>query len=216
MSTMRKLVVDMFVTLDGVMQGPGDPDEDREGGFAHGGWVVPHFDEQLGAYMVSLVQRAGALLLGRKTYDEFAASWPNMPDGDPIAAVYNRIPKYVASRTPRTFEWANSHQLGEDIASEVAKLKAQDGGEIRVAGSSELIQLLLRHDLIDEFQLIVFPAIVGSGKRLFGDGAIPRSLTLKNIETTANGVVIQVYERTGDLQTQDFGPKIAESYRGDS
>src|SRR5215207_310636 len=92
MSTMRKLVVDMFVTLDGVMQGPGDPDEDREGGFAHGGWVVPHFDEQLGAYMVSLVQRAGALLLGRKTYDEFAASWPNMPDGDPIAAVYNRIP----------------------------------------------------------------------------------------------------------------------------
>jgi len=213
---MRKLVVDMFVTLDGVMQGPGDPDEDREGGFAHGGWVVPHFDEQLGAYMVSLVQRAGALLLGRKTYDEFAASWPTMPEGDPIAAVYNRIPKYIASRTPRTFEWANSHQLGEDIASEVAKLKAQDGGEIRVAGSSELIQLLLRHDLIDEFQLIVFPAIVGSGKRLFGDGAIPRSLTLKKIETTANGVVIQVYERTGDLQTQDFGPKIAESYRGDS
>ena len=213
---MRKLVVDMFVTLDGVMQGPGDPDEDREGGFAHGGWVVPHFDEQLGAYMVSLVQRAGALLLGRKTYDEFAASWPNMPDGDPIAAVYNRIPKYVASRTPRTFEWANSHQLGEDIASEVAKLKAQDGGEIRVAGSSELIQLLLRHDLIDEFQLIVFPAIVGSGKRLFGDGAIPRSLTLKKFETTATGVVIQVYERAGDLQTQDFGPKIAESYRGDS
>jgi len=213
---MRKLVVDTFVTLDGVMQAPGDPDEDREGGFAHGGWVVPHFDEQLGAYMVSLVQRAGALLLGRKTYDEFAASWPTMPDGDPIAAVYNRIPKYVASRTPRTFEWANSHQLGEDIASEVAQLKEQDGGEIRVAGSSELIQLLLRHDLIDEFQLIVFPAIVGSGKRLFGDGAIPRSLTLKNIETTANGVVIQVYERTGDLQTQDFGPKIAESYRGDS
>ena len=213
---MRKLVVDTFVTLDGVMQGPGDPDEDREGGFAHGGWVVPHFDEQLGAYMVSLVQRAGALLLGRKTYDEFAASWPTMPEGDPIAAVYNRIPKYVASRTPRTLEWANSHQLGEDIAGEVAKLKEQDGGEIRVAGSSELIQLLLRHDLIDEFQLIVFPAIVGSGKRLFGDGAIPRSLTLKKIETTATGVVIQVYERTGDLQTQDFGPKIAESYRGDS
>jgi dihydrofolate reductase len=213
---MRKLVVDTFVTLDGVMQAPGDPDEDREGGFAHGGWVVPHFDEQLGAYMVSLVQRAGALLLGRKTYDEFAASWPNMPDGDPIAAVYNTIPKYVASRPPRTFDWVNTHQLGEDIAGEVTKLKAQDGGEIRVAGSSELIQLLLRHDLIDEFQLIVFPAIVGSGKRLFGDGAIPRSLTLKKVETTATGVVIQVYERTGDLQTQEFGPKIAESYRGDS
>jgi dihydrofolate reductase len=210
---MRKLVVDTFVTLDGVMQGPGDPGEDREGGFAHGGWVVPHFDEQLGAYMVGLVQRAGALLLGRKTYDIFAAAWPNMPDGDPIAEVYNRIPKYVASRSPRTLEWANSHQLGEDIAADVAKLKEEDGGEIRVAGSSELIQLLLSNDLIDEFQLIVFPSIVGSGKRLFGDGAIPRGLALKSTETTATGVVIQVYERIGDLQTAEFGPAIEDAYR---
>jgi dihydrofolate reductase len=210
---MRKLIVVTFVTLDGVMQGPGDPSEDREGGFAYGGWVVPHFDEQLGAHMVGLVQRAGALLLGRKTYDIFAASWPNMPDGDPIAEVYNRIPKYVASRSPRTLEWANSHQLGEDIAADVAKLKEEDGGEIQVPGSSELIQTLISNDLVDEFHLIVFPSIVGSGKRLFGNGTIPRGLSLKNIEKTANGVVIQVYERTGDLKTAEFGPEIAESYR---
>src|SRR5688500_15008356 len=190
--TMRKLVVNAFVTLDGVMQAPGSPDEDREDGFTHGGWVVPHFDEQLGAYVVDLVQRAGALLLGRKTYDIFAASWPNMPDNDPIAAVYNTIPKYVASRSPLTLDWANSHQLGDDIAGEVAKLKEQDGGEIQISGSSNLIQTLLRHDLVDEFHLIVFPSIVGSGKRLFGDGAIPRGLSLQHSETTANGVAIQV------------------------
>jgi dihydrofolate reductase len=210
---MRKLVVDTFVTLDGVMQAPGGSDEDREGGFAYGGWVVPHFDEQLGAHMVALVQRAGALLLGRKTYDIFAAAWPNMPDGDPIAAVYNRIPKYVASRSPLTLEWANSHQLGEDISGEVAKLKEQDDGEIQVSGSSELLQTLMKSDLVDEFHLIVFPAIAGSGKRLFGDGAIPRGLSLKSIETTASGVVIQVYERTGDLKTGEFGPELEETYR---
>ncbi|MEA2582840.1 MAG: hypothetical protein QOF33_925 [Thermomicrobiales bacterium] len=213
---MRKLVVDTFVTLDGVMQAPGDPEEDREGGFTHGGWVVPHFDEQLGAHMVDLVQRAGALLLGRKTYDIFAASWPNMPDDDPIAVVYNRIPKYVASRSPRTLEWANSHQLGEDIAGEVAKLKEQDGGEIQVAGSSELIQTLISNDLVDEFHLIVFPSIVGSGKRLFGDGSIPRALSLKSTATTTTGVVIQVYERIGDLKTAEFGPAIVDAYRSTS
>jgi dihydrofolate reductase len=210
---MRKLVVDTFVTLDGVMQAPGSSDEDREGGFAQGGWVIPHFDEQLGAHMVELVQRAGALLLGRKTYDIFAAAWPNMPGDDPIAAVYNRIPKYVASRSPWTLEWANSHQLGADIAGEVAKLKEVDGGEIQVAGSSELLQTLLRSDLVDEFHLIVFPAIAGSGKRLFGDGAIPRGLSLKSIETTANGVVIQVYDRIGDLKTGEFGPELEATYR---
>jgi len=210
---MRKLVAITFLTLDGVMQAPGGSDEDREGGFAHGGWVVPYFDEQLGAHMVALIQRAGALLLGRKTYDIFAAWWPTTPDTDPIAAVYNRIPKYVASRSPRRLEWAKSHQLGEEIAVEVANLKEQDGGEIQVPGSSGLMQTLMNSDLIDEFHLIVFPAIVGSGKRLFGDGAIPRALSLTSIETTATGVVIQVYERTGDLKTGEIGPEFEETYR---
>jgi dihydrofolate reductase len=213
---MRKLVAVTFVTVDGVMQAPGGSDEDREGGFAHGGWVIPHFDEQLGAHMVELIQRAGALLLGRKTYDIFAAAWPNMPTDDPIAAVYNRIPKYVASRSPRTLAWADSHQLSADIASEVAKLKEQDGGEIQIPGSSELLQTLLKSDLVDEFHLIVFPAIAGSGKHLFGDGAIPRALALKSIETTATGVVIQVYDRAGDLKTGEFGPEVAETYRSNS
>ncbi len=210
---MRKLVAVAFVTLDGVMQAPGGSDEDREGGFAHGGWVIPHFDEQGGAHLVELIQRAGALLLGRKTYDIFAAAWPNVPDNDPIGAVYNRIPKYVASRSPRTLKWADSHQLGEDIAGEVAKLKEQDGGEIQVPGSGELMQVLMQSDLVDEFRLIVFPAIVGSGKRPFGHGAIPRALALKSIDTTANGVVIQVYERTGDLKTGEIGPEFEETYR---
>ena len=162
---------------------------------------------------VAALPRAGALLLGRKTYDIFAAGWPDRPDTDPIAAVYNQIPKYVASRSPRRLEWAKSHQLGEDIAGEVAKLKAQDGGEIQVPGSSGLMQTLMKSDLVDEFHLIVFPAIAGSGKRLFGDGAIPRALSLTSIETTAKGVVIQVYERTGDLKTAEIGPEFEEMYR---
>jgi dihydrofolate reductase len=210
---MRTLAVIGFVTLDGVMQAPGGADEDREDGFAHGGWVVPHFDEHLGAHMVEQVQRAGALLLGRKTYDIFAAAWPTMPDHDPIAAVYNRIPKYVASRSPQRLEWAGSHQLGEDIAGEVAALKEHDGGEIQVPGSGELARVLMNNDLVDEFHLIVFPAIVGSGKRLFGDGAMPRELALKSVETTAKGVVIQVYERIGALRTGEIGPEFEETYR---
>ena len=210
---MRKLVAVTFLTVDGVMQAPGSSDEDREGGFAHGGWVVPHFDEQGGAHMVQLIQRAGALLLGRKTYDIFAAGWPHAPDTDPIAAVYNRIPKYVASRSPRRLAWANSHQLGADIPGEVANLKEQDGGELQVPGSSGLMQTLLHSDLVDEFHLLVFPAIAGSGKRLFGEGAIPRALALTSIETTTTGVVIQVYARTGALRTGEVGPEFEATYR---
>lgn len=210
---MRKLVVQAFVTLDGVMQGPGDPEEDREGGFAYGGWVVPLFDEQLGQHMVELVQRAGALLLGRKTYDEYAAAWPNMPEGDPIAEVYNRIPKYVASRSAQTLEWANSHQLGADVPGEIAKLKEEGNGEIEVSGSCSLVQTLMQHDLVDEFHLIVFPVIIGSGKRFFGEGTIPRSVSLTSSTTTAQGVCIQVYARTGGLKTQSFSPEFADVYR---
>lgn len=210
---MRKLIVHEFITLDGVIQAPGSPDEDREGGFEHGGWVIPHFDDQLGAHMVEMVQHAGALLLGRKTYDIFAAAWPHMPEHDPIAAVYNRIPKYVASRSPQSLEWAHSHQLGEDLAAEVAKIKAEHGGEIQVTGSSELVQALMKDDLVDEFRLFVFLSIAGSGKKLFDGGAIPRGLSLKSVETTVNGVVMQVYELDGDLQTGEFTAEFEESYR---
>jgi dihydrofolate reductase len=210
---MRKLVLNTFVSLDGVMQGPGDPTEDREGGFTLGGWVVPHFDDNLGAHMVELVQNAGALLLGRKTYEEFASSWPNMPAGDPIAEVYNRIPKYVASRSRLTLEWTNSYQLGDDVATEIANLKEQEGGEIQVSGSSDLIQTLLANDLVDGLHLVVFPTVLGSGKRLFGDGAIPRGLRLVSSEATELGVLILIYERIGDAQTAEFTPEFAETYR---
>ncbi|MGH2560949.1 MAG: dihydrofolate reductase family protein [Thermomicrobiales bacterium] len=204
---MRKLVVGTFLSLDGVMQAPGAPDEDRDGGFEHGGWTVPHFDEQLGQIMADLTGRAGALLLGRKTYDVFAASWPLLGDDDPIAATLNHIPKYVVSRSPRTLEWNNSTLLTGDVAAEVAKLKEQPGGEIQVSGSGELIQTLLRHDLVDEFHLLIFPVLVGSGKRLFAAGTIPRGLKLVDTTTSSTGVMINTYERHGDLTYGAVGPE---------
>lgn len=204
---MRKLVIAEFLSLDGVMQAPGGPDEDREGGFEHGGWTVPFFDEQLGQIMTESVNRGGASLLGRKTYDIFAASWPLVGDDDPIAAKLNSIPKYVASRTLKSADWNNSHVLSGDVAEEVRKLKQQDGDEIQMAGSGELIQTLLKHDLIDEFQLVIFPVLLGEGKRLFGSGTIPRGLKLVNTVTTGTGVMVNTYERGGDLDYGAMGPE---------
>lgn len=197
---MRKLVVGTFVTVDGVMQGPGGPDEDRDGGFEHGGWLVPYFDEGMGQLMGELTNRADGLLLGRKTYEIFAAHWPHMPDEDPIAAKLNSVPKYVASRTLDTVEWNNSTLLGADVAEEVAKLKAGPGGEIQVTGSGDLIQTLMKHDLVDEYRLLVFPVLLGSGKRLFAEGTIPNGLRLVDTTTSTTGVAIQTYERAGKLE----------------
>src|SRR5512134_2868308 len=147
---MRKLVVGTFVTLDGVMQAPGGPDEDRDGGFQHGGWLVPYFDERFLGIMTEWTRRAGAFLLGRKTYEIFAASWPNSTDpADEIAMALNTRPKFVASRTLAGVDWNNAILLDGEVAEEVAKLKTQDGGEIQVHGSGNLLQTLLRHDLID-------------------------------------------------------------------
>ncbi|MGH2559406.1 MAG: dihydrofolate reductase family protein [Thermomicrobiales bacterium] len=207
---MRKLVVGSFLSLDGVMQGPGGPAEDREGGFEQGGWVVPLINEQFLQIMADLTSRAGALLLGRKTYDTFAASWPLTPADDPIGSVLNSIPKYVASRTLKTAAWNNSAIISDDVAEAVAKLKEQDGGEIHVSGSGELIQTLLKHDLIDEYNLFIFPVLVGSGKRLFGDGTIPRGLKLVNSTTLSNGVTFSTYERVGELETGAYGPEIEQ------
>jgi dihydrofolate reductase len=203
---MRKLVVGAFLTLDGVMQAPGGPDEDRDGGFTHGGWAVPLFDEQMGQYMTDLTNRAGALLLGRKTYDIFAASWPQAGDDDPIAAKLNSVPKYVASRTLKNVEWNNSTLLTGDVAEEVAKLKQQDGDEIQVAGSGELVQTLLKHDLIDEYHLLIFPVLVGGGKRLFADGTLPVGLKLVETTTSSTGVMISTYERHGELEYGSMEP----------
>ena len=176
---MRQLVVGTFVTLDGVMQAPGGPDEDREGGFRHGGWLVPYFDETFGEIMAGWTKRAGAFLLGRKTYEIFANSWPNATDpADESATALNTRPKFVASRTLDRLAWNNSHLLEGDIADAVARLKAQDGGEIQVHGSGQLLQTLLEHDLVDTLRIWFFPVALGTGKRLFGAGTIPRSFRL--------------------------------------
>jgi dihydrofolate reductase len=198
---MRKLVVGTFVTLDGVMQAPGGPDEDREGGFQHGGWLVPYFDETFLGVMTEWTKRAGAFLLGRKTYEMFAASWPKSTDpADEIARALNARPKYVATRTLDRVTWNNSHLLRGSVAEEVAKLKAQEGGEIQVHGSSALLQTLLKHNLIDTLRIWQFPVVVGTGKRLFGEGAIPCSFRLVDRQETALGAVLHVYERAGGLK----------------
>src|SRR5687767_12225231 len=164
---MRKLVVGTFLTLDGVMQAPGGPDEDREGGFRHGGWLVPYFDEQFGEIMTEWTNRAGAFLLGRKTYEMFANSWPKSTDpADETATALNTRPKFVASRTLDQLAWNNSHLLKGDVAEEVAKLKAQAGDEIQLHGSGVLLQTLFKHDLVDTLRIWQFPVVLGTGKRL--------------------------------------------------
>jgi dihydrofolate reductase len=202
---MAKLVVGTFVTVDGVMQAPGGPDEDREGGFEHGGWLVPNFDEELGVFMDGLVGRADALLLGRKTYEIFAGWWPHQPDDDPMAAKLNRVPKYVASRTLSSVDWAGTTLLEGDAGDAVAKLKGELDGELHVSGSGDLVQTLLRNDLVDELQLIVFPVLLGTGKRLFGDGTIPTGLELVESRTTPAGVALQTYRRTGKPEYGQVG-----------
>ena len=198
---MRKLVVGSFVTLDGVMQAPGGPDEDRDGGFRHGGWLVPYFDDQFLGIMAEWTQLAGAFLLGRKTYEIFAGSWPNATDpADEIATALNTRPKFVASRTLDTLAWNNSHLLRGDVAEEVAKLKAQDGGEIQVHGSSNLLQTLLQHDLVDTLRIWQFPVVLGTGKRLFGEGTRPGGFRLVDTQQNTMGAVLHVYERAGSLQ----------------
>jgi dihydrofolate reductase len=198
---MRKLVVGTFLTLDGVMQAPGGPDEDRDGGFRHGGWLVPYFDETLVEIMTEWTKRAGAFLLGRKTYEIFAGSWPKSTDpADEIATALNTRPKFVASRTLDKVKWGNSILLKGDVADEVAKLKSQEGGEIQVHGSGNLLQTLLKHDLVDTLRIWHFPVVLGTGKRLFGEGTIPRSFRLVSSQQSTTGAVLSVYERAGRLR----------------
>ena len=187
---MRKLVAGTFLTLDGVMQAPGGPNEDREGGFKHGGWVVPFFDEKFVAIMTDWTKRAGAFLLGRKTYEIFAGAWPKSTDpSDEIATALNSRPKYVASRSLDAVRWNNSTLLNGDVVDAVAKLKALDGGEIQVHGSGKLLQTLFKHDLVDTLRIWQFPVVVGTGKRLFGEGVIPRSFRLLDTDQNARGGV---------------------------
>jgi dihydrofolate reductase len=201
---MRKVVVGTFLTLDGVMQAPGGPDEDREGGFQHGGWSVSYWDDLMGQIIVASTLRAGALLLGRKTYEIFAAHWPNVSDEDPVGAKLNSVRKYVASRTLKDLTWKNSALITGDVVAGVHQLKQEPGDEIQVHGSGDLTQTLLRHGVVDELRLWVFPIALGTGKRLFGDGTMPSAFKLVGSKTSTTGVVISTYEAAGAVAYGSF------------
>ena len=196
-----RLTLHTFLTLDGVMQAPGGPDEDRDGGFAHGGWSFPYGDADFGTAMTGWFEHASAFLLGRKTYEIFSAYWPLVTDpGNPIAAKLNALPKYVASATLTSADWQNSSILAGDAAAEVAKLKEQPGDELQVHGSGGLAQTLVDRDLIDEYRLLVLPVHLGSGKKLFRDGAKPAALRLMSATTTGAGVVVATYQPDGPVR----------------
>lgn len=206
---MSLIVVQAFITLDGVVQGGGGPDEDREGGFEHGGWATDydaaaadrHEDYDGEEIVQEWESRTEALLLGRKTYDIFAGSWGVWDENaaglmGELTRRYNRIPKYVASRTLTEVGWQNSHLLGADVPTAVEKLRAAPGGEIRVWGSTELIRTLAEHDLIDEYRLVSYPLVLGTGKRLFSDGFALTRLTLVESRALSAGVVVNSYRRS--------------------
>ncbi|MEU5397938.1 dihydrofolate reductase family protein [Streptomyces sp. NPDC005963] len=192
---MGQLAVVNFVSLDGVMQSVLSADEDREGGFDRGGWVLPYVDEVVERFMSEATAGAGALLLGRRTYEIFAATWPYAHMKDPAVAAMNAMPKYVASRTLSDLTWANSTLLGAELAEEVGRIKAASEAETVVLGSGGLLGTLMEHDLVDEYRLLVFPLVLGSGKQLFAAGKSPRRLMLTSTRSTPSGVLINTYRR---------------------
>ncbi len=200
---MRRLIVSTFLTLDGVMQAPGGPGEDEDSGFAHGGWSVNYWDDQMGQVMGEAMGEPFSLVLGRKTYDIFAAHWPHATEEEG-AAPLNAATKYVASRSRPTLDWDNSLLIEGDAAEGIAALKQEDGPELQVHGSGDLVQTLLRHDLVDEYRLWVFPVVVGSGKRLFAEGTVPSALRLVDSKVSSTGVVIGTYEPAGAIVTGSF------------
>lgn len=191
-----RLVVSTFISLDGVMQGPGGAGEDDSNGFPHGGWLPPHVDEGFGRVMSDVFDRADGMLLGRRSYDILASHWPNVPDEEGGAKI-NSMPKYVATRTPMTAEWRNTEVLVGEAAQTVADLKRRTDGEILVQGSSDLLRTLQQAELVDEYKLLVFPVILGEGKRLFAEGTAPAGLKLTGSTTTGAGVVYVTYEWAG-------------------
>ena len=210
---MRKLVVGTFVTLDGVMQAPGGPDEDRDGGFEHGGWSFPYWDAVMNPLIVEQMLETDILLLGRRTYEIFASHWPRITDpSDPVAAKLNAVPKVVASRTLRRAVWNNSTII-RDVAVEVSRLKREGEGQIQVSGSADLIQTLLEHDLVDELRLWTFPLALGTGKRLFGGGTLPAAFSLLDTKVSTTGVVIQRLERAGPGRYGSFALEEEEAKR---
>jgi dihydrofolate reductase len=204
---MAKVIVAAFVSLDGVMQAPGGPDEDTSGGFRYGGWVFPHADDVTGAAVDDLFARPFDLLLGRRTYDIFASYWAEYPDdgpGAPIARAFNASTKRVATHRPETLDWANSKALGPDVPKAIAELKVGAGPDLVVQGSSELVHLLLAHDLVDELRLQINPVLLGQGKRLFAADAAPGAWRMEHAAASPSGVIIARHVRDGEVKTGSF------------
>jgi dihydrofolate reductase len=202
-----QLTITTFLSVDGVMQGPGSPDEDRSDGFDRGGWLVPLFDEATGQFITEIFDKADAFLLGRRTYEIFAGYWPKVTDADdPVASRLNGLPKYVVSSHLRSADWQNSTIVKGDVAVEVARLKGMPGRELQVHGSGTLARTLLENDLVDEWRLLVFPVIVGAGRRLFPDLGVATGLRLVKTRTTPSGVAIHVYQPTGRPEFGEVPP----------
>lgn len=201
---MRKLVVLTFVSLDGVMQAPGGPEEDTSGGFAYGGWTFPYFDEFSGKIMGEQMGMPFDLLLGRKTYDIFAGYWPKQDPEGPVAAPFNKATKYVVSHHQPKLDWEKSVLITGDVVAKIKKLKEDDGPILQVHGSGNLIQTLLKNDLVDELWLKIFPVTLGPGKRLFAEGTIPAAFELIESKTSPKGVIIASYKRSGEVRTGSF------------
>jgi len=213
---MRKIVAATFISLDGVMQAPGGPQEDPAGGFELGGWTFHHWDDAMGRTMDDVFGQPFDLLLGRRTYDIFAAHWPYAGEDDPVAASFNATKKYVATHRPESLAWNNSHALGADVAAALRDLKAADGPQLLIQGSSDLIQQLLAADLIEEFRLMIFPLVLGRGKKLFGAGTVPAAFRLAGSQASSTGVIMARYERAGAVTTGSFAheePSAAEIER---
>jgi len=204
---MSKIVAFTSLTLDGVMQAPGRPDEDRRGGFEHGGWAIPYADSVMGTVSAESGASSGALLFGRRTYEDFYAVWPNRTDGNPFTAVLNNTQKYVASTMLKEpLPWVNSTLLKGDAAEAVARLKAQPGKDLVVLGSGVLLRSLMQHKLVDEFILLIHPLVLGSGRRLFSDGGQCAALRLIEAKTTTTGVVIATYQPAEATSAEDLSP----------
>lgn len=198
---MRKIIVLSFITLDGVMQAPGGPQEDVSGGFSYGGWIVPYSDEVTSAVMQEQFGQPFDLLLGRKTFEIWADHWPQQNGGD---NPFNKATKYVASSTLTKHSWAGSVFLGGDVAQKVRELKQGDGPDLQVYGSGVLLQTLMQHDLVDEYWLKIYPITLGKGKRLFQEGTMPAAFTLFESKTSPSGVIVASFKRAGEVKTGSF------------
>jgi len=203
---MRKLIVLSFITLDNVMQAPGGPEEDPTGGFEHGGWLFGYSDDFLLNVMIKQMSKPFGLLLGRRTYEIFAAYWPYVyADQNPFAAKLNNAKKYVASKTMTKLDWNNSELINGDVPERIKRIKEQDGPEIQVHGSSNLVQTLLKYDLVEELWLKIFPITLSTGKRLFAEGTIPAGFKLLESRISPSGVIIANYERAGEIKVGSLG-----------